>query len=248
MAARLSAILIGRALLPINFFFCFFYSFLSKPQGLVRLESCSKLKKKSIHLIGYRPRDLLACSIVPQPLRYLVSVAIGRINLISVNSICLLPHRFTDAHCVISPGLPYVIDLCCRSKYASALSYPFPQTLLYLIRPSEREITFPSIRMKPQLSLCHVIRSSDRSERERELHALRIQTLNGRERSRSRYSSLTASKSASYLHQPYARAENRTENLKLNGLHCILVSQSQLTNYPHKEGIHLFLHKTKTGF
>jgi hypothetical protein len=37
---------------------------LSKPQGLVRPEGFGKLKKKVIHLIGSRNRDLAACDIV----------------------------------------------------------------------------------------------------------------------------------------------------------------------------------------
>jgi hypothetical protein len=44
---------------------------LSKPQGLVPQEGLGKLKE-FIHLIGSRTRDLPACSIVPQPLRYRV--------------------------------------------------------------------------------------------------------------------------------------------------------------------------------
>jgi hypothetical protein len=36
---------------------------LSKPQGLARPEGLGKLKKKKIHLIGFRTRDLPACSI-----------------------------------------------------------------------------------------------------------------------------------------------------------------------------------------
>jgi hypothetical protein len=45
---------------------------LSKLQGPVRLEGLGKLKKKKklIHLIGSRIRDLPACSVVPYPLRY----------------------------------------------------------------------------------------------------------------------------------------------------------------------------------
>jgi hypothetical protein len=48
MAARLSALRTGRALLPETLPFCFWYSFLSgagKPQDLVRLEGLGKLKK-----------------------------------------------------------------------------------------------------------------------------------------------------------------------------------------------------------
>jgi hypothetical protein len=42
---------------------------LSKPRGLVRLEELGKLEKL-IHLNGSRTRDLRACSIVPQLLRW----------------------------------------------------------------------------------------------------------------------------------------------------------------------------------
>jgi hypothetical protein len=44
---------------------------LSKPQGRVWLEGLGKLRK-FIHLIRSGTRDLLACSKVPQPLRYRV--------------------------------------------------------------------------------------------------------------------------------------------------------------------------------
>jgi hypothetical protein len=40
------------------------------PRAIVRPEGLSKFEK--IHLIGARSRDLPACSIVPQPLRYRV--------------------------------------------------------------------------------------------------------------------------------------------------------------------------------
>jgi hypothetical protein len=38
---------------------------LNKFQGLVLLKGLGKMKKKIIHLIAYRTRDLPACSIVP---------------------------------------------------------------------------------------------------------------------------------------------------------------------------------------
>jgi hypothetical protein len=42
-------------------------------QGLVLLEGLGKMKEcTSIHLIGTRTRDLPACSIVPEPLRFRV--------------------------------------------------------------------------------------------------------------------------------------------------------------------------------
>jgi hypothetical protein len=41
---------------------------LSEPQGPVRPEGLGKLKKKCIHLIGSRTRNLTACSLMPQPL------------------------------------------------------------------------------------------------------------------------------------------------------------------------------------
>jgi hypothetical protein len=44
---------------------------LSEPQSLVQLKVLGKLKKL-IHLIWFRTRDLQACSIVSQPLRYRV--------------------------------------------------------------------------------------------------------------------------------------------------------------------------------
>jgi hypothetical protein len=44
---------------------------LSKPQGLVRPEGLGNLKKFS-DLVGSRTRNLPACSIVSQPLRYCV--------------------------------------------------------------------------------------------------------------------------------------------------------------------------------
>jgi hypothetical protein len=44
---------------------------LTEPQGLMRPEGLGKLKE-FIHLIGSRTRDLPACSIMPQPLRYRV--------------------------------------------------------------------------------------------------------------------------------------------------------------------------------
>jgi hypothetical protein len=42
---------------------------LSKPQGLVRQGGLGKLKNEIIHLIGSRTHDIVACSIVPYPLR-----------------------------------------------------------------------------------------------------------------------------------------------------------------------------------
>jgi hypothetical protein len=63
-----SALRTSRALLPRNIFSdsgTHFRQRLSKPQGPVRLEELGKLKKKKkIHLIGSRTRDLPACSIV----------------------------------------------------------------------------------------------------------------------------------------------------------------------------------------
>jgi hypothetical protein len=61
MAVRLSALPIGNALPQRNIIFL-----LSKPQGLVLLEGLGKLKKKKIiHFIGSRTRDLSGCSIAP---------------------------------------------------------------------------------------------------------------------------------------------------------------------------------------
>jgi hypothetical protein len=63
---RLSALRVGRDLLP-NF--VFWYSFLldlTNPRGLVRLEGLGKLKK-FYDFIGTLTSDLPAYSIVPQP-------------------------------------------------------------------------------------------------------------------------------------------------------------------------------------
>jgi hypothetical protein len=77
MVVSLSALHTGRAQPPPpqNHYFSasgthFCYR-LSIPQGLVRLEGLDKLKK-FIHITGPRVRGLLACSIVPQSLRYRV--------------------------------------------------------------------------------------------------------------------------------------------------------------------------------
>jgi hypothetical protein len=59
---------------PETFFFVsgtHIYKKLSKLQGLVQLEGLGQLTKFS-YLVRSRTRDLPACSIVPQPIRYLV--------------------------------------------------------------------------------------------------------------------------------------------------------------------------------
>jgi hypothetical protein len=60
MAVRLSALRAGRSLLPGRFLV------LSRPQGYSAAGRI-RLIKKSNDLFGNRTRDLLACSIVPQP-------------------------------------------------------------------------------------------------------------------------------------------------------------------------------------
>jgi hypothetical protein len=70
MAMRLSALRAVRALLLRNVYFSasdtYFCWRLSKPLALVRLEGLVKLKKYS-DVIGFRTRNLPACSTVPQP-------------------------------------------------------------------------------------------------------------------------------------------------------------------------------------
>jgi hypothetical protein len=55
----------------------------NKPQGLVRTEGLGTLEN-FIHLIGSRTRDLQACSITPQPLRYCALLPL----LVSMNNSC----------------------------------------------------------------------------------------------------------------------------------------------------------------
>jgi hypothetical protein len=88
MAVSLSALRTGRTLLPGYIIFLLLVLILcyrlSKPQGLVRLERISKLKK-FFHLTGSRTCDLSACSIAPQPLRYRIKDAeIDAISIIHV--------------------------------------------------------------------------------------------------------------------------------------------------------------------
>jgi hypothetical protein len=76
MAVRLTALGASRTLLPRNIFFSsgtHLCSRLRKPQGPVLLECLGELKKL-IDIIGSRPRDLQACSIVPQPTTLHVSL------------------------------------------------------------------------------------------------------------------------------------------------------------------------------
>jgi hypothetical protein len=63
MAVRLPALRTGRALLPRNIIIFMF---------LVLLSVREAEDEKFIHLIASRTRDIPACSIVPQPLRYSV--------------------------------------------------------------------------------------------------------------------------------------------------------------------------------
>jgi hypothetical protein len=58
MAIKLSTSRTGRALL-------------SRSNFILRLEGLCN-SEKYIHLIGFRIRDFLACSVVPEPLRYRV--------------------------------------------------------------------------------------------------------------------------------------------------------------------------------
>jgi hypothetical protein len=66
MAVRLSVLRTDRALLSTNIMFL-----LLVLQGLARQEGLGKLKKFT-DLIEFQTHELLACSIVPQPLRYRV--------------------------------------------------------------------------------------------------------------------------------------------------------------------------------
>jgi hypothetical protein len=69
MAVRLSSLRTGHVLLPRNIIFLLLV--LISFRGLVLLEELGKLHKL-IYLIGFRTRDLPACSIVSQPLHYRV--------------------------------------------------------------------------------------------------------------------------------------------------------------------------------
>jgi hypothetical protein len=72
MAVRLPALCTGHALPHRNIIFLLLLLIsvrVSKPQGLVRPEGLGKFKT-FIYIIGCRIDDLLAFSIVPQPLRY----------------------------------------------------------------------------------------------------------------------------------------------------------------------------------
>jgi hypothetical protein len=72
MVAKLSALRTGRTLLPRDIFMLLaLISVIGQAHGVVLPEGLGKLKKL-IHFIGSRTRDLLACSIVPYPLRYRV--------------------------------------------------------------------------------------------------------------------------------------------------------------------------------
>jgi hypothetical protein len=54
---------------------------LIQPQSLVRPEGLGKLRK-FVHLIGSPSRDIPACSIVPYPLRYHVTLALSSVEYI----------------------------------------------------------------------------------------------------------------------------------------------------------------------
>jgi hypothetical protein len=75
MAVRLSALRTSHILLPRNIIFLFliliFVRGWANSRVMVWLEGLCKLKK-FIHLVRSWTRDLWACSIVPQPLRYSV--------------------------------------------------------------------------------------------------------------------------------------------------------------------------------
>jgi hypothetical protein len=59
---------------------------MSKPQGLVRPEGLGKLIK-IINLIGSRTHDLPACSIMPHPLSYRITLPVTDNSLVRM---CLL--------------------------------------------------------------------------------------------------------------------------------------------------------------
>jgi hypothetical protein len=65
MAVRLSALRAGRALPPGIFLVLISVKRLSRPQGHSAAGRIRSIEK--IHIIETRTRDLLACSIVPQP-------------------------------------------------------------------------------------------------------------------------------------------------------------------------------------
>jgi hypothetical protein len=66
MAVRLSALRVGRPLLPGRFLVLISVRVRVDLRVIVRLEGLSKLKESN-DLIGSRIRDFPACSIVPQP-------------------------------------------------------------------------------------------------------------------------------------------------------------------------------------
>jgi hypothetical protein len=145
MAIRLLISRIGRAVLTTDIFisvsgtrFCYRQS---KPQGVVRLKGVSKLIK-IIRFIGYRTRDLLPCSVVPQPLRYRVSLQLlyiitaGRpecktedaIHLQGLQSYCLRKRHFigTSIKMVILTvhGLYSLLRKFNCEKYVHVLRFP----------------------------------------------------------------------------------------------------------------------------
>jgi hypothetical protein len=112
MVVRLSALRAGRPLPPMNIPGTHFCSRLSEPRATVRLGEFSKLKKKKIHLIGTRTRDLPTCTIVPQPTSLLrapfhynvgTDTAIPKISL-NFSSLRLSTHGITRS---LQHGLCY---------------------------------------------------------------------------------------------------------------------------------------------
>jgi hypothetical protein len=106
MAARLSALRAGRTLAQ-GLFFLRFLVLISvrgwvDPRAIVRPEGLGKFEK--IQLIGTRSRDLPACSIVPQPLRYSVLRTGCRICTPKRNEItgCYIKFHIEELHYLYS--------------------------------------------------------------------------------------------------------------------------------------------------
>jgi hypothetical protein len=93
MAARLSVLRAGRTL-PLVLI-----SIRGRvdSRAIMRLEGLGKLEK--IHLIGTRSRDLPACNIVPQPLRYrMVYANVFKQTGVSLVPVWILRRRSSHKH------------------------------------------------------------------------------------------------------------------------------------------------------
>jgi hypothetical protein len=137
----------------------------------VHLEELRKLKK-CIHLIGTRTRNIPACSIFPQSLRYrvpqiiiiiiiliLIIIIIPRYDRIDV---CLLIYLSYSSYIYLLPPSFFFV-----SSYESDVMVkkkPWPESASELYRPSDRRL---SAKLVPTFAdrKCQVVRVTDPYDR-----------------------------------------------------------------------------------